>query len=49
MRIVSKREGVAELITNKIDIKSKKFTRDKEGHYKCSLISVQHSKEIQQL
>ena len=31
--ISCKQEGVAVLVSDKIDFKTKKVTRDKEGHY----------------
>ena len=36
-----KKAGVAILISNKIDLKIKKITRDKEGHYIVIKGSVQ--------
>ena len=36
-----KKEGVAILVLDKIDIKTKKVTRDKEGHYIIIKGSVQ--------
>ena len=41
MQIGSKRAVVAILISDKIDIKIKKITRDKEGHYIMIKGSVQ--------
>ena len=36
-----KKAGVAILISEKIDLKIKKFTRDKEGHYMMIKGSIQ--------
>ena len=33
--------GVAVLVSDKIDIKTKKVTRDKEGHYIMLKVSIQ--------
>ena len=41
MKMRSKRAGVAILIADKIDLKIKKITRDKEGHYIMITGSIQ--------
>ena len=39
-----KKAGVAILISDKIDLKIKKITRDKEGHYITTKGSIQRKK-----
>ena len=41
MQMGSKKAGVAILISDKIDLKIKKITRDKEGHYLMIKRSIQ--------
>ena len=41
MQITQKKEGVAVLGSDKIDFKTKKVTRDKEGHYVMIKGSIQ--------
>ena len=41
MQLKEKKAGVAELVSDKIDFKTKRVTGDKEGHYIMTKGSVQ--------